>query len=188
MEFIVVIMLAIQALCIGFCIFCIKLTNNKNIDYLSKFLKKFIITLIVVLAISYLISIAGLVKYYIDTALLLVVLVKSIIEIFFLVTICTNLIKFYNNLINDVIFSIDNSQLTKNNGKAFLYYALVEAIGGIVFTVFNNMISSDYGFNYTILISSSFFIYIFLGVVFYLISILFDRSIEIYEENKLTIW
>lgn len=186
MFIVVILLILVQALCICFALKCLKLTKNKDIKYISKFLMKFIKILLVILLIAFALSLVIMVITYYDSSLLFVVVVQGVIDLFFIMMIGNYGIKFIKNLNQDLIFVKDNSVFLLEISRTFIYYSIVNGIGGVVVAIITNIFNSP-NFDYNIFISTEFFMYLLFGIVFYVIHLLFERSIEIYEENKLTI-
>jgi len=187
MLFLVILLLLVQGLCIGFAFKCLKLTKNKDMKYLSKFLSKFIKVILIILIIGFSIALIMSVISYYDSVLILVVLTQAVINIFFIIVIGKYGIKFSNNLRNDLIYVKENANYLLEVSRTFIYYSIVNAISGITIAIITNIISYP-NLDYQILIPTDFFMYLLFGIVFYVIHLLFERSIEIYEENELTIW
>lgn len=186
MIVIVILLILLQVLCIGFAFKCLKLTKCKDMNYLSKFLLKFVKILLGVIIIAFAFSVIILVVTYYDSILLLVVIIQSIIDLYFIIMIGNYGIKFINNLNKDLIYVKDNATYLLEISRTFIYYSIVNGIAGVVVAIITNIISSPH-FDYNILISTEFFMFLLFGIVFYVIHLLFERSIEIYEENELTI-
>ena len=186
MEWLVYVMISIQFICLLFGFYCLKLTKSSNIKEVSKFLKKFMKILLVTLIVAYSISIISSFIQFYNSFLVSVLLVEAIINFYIIIEISKHGIKFIDNLNNDLIFIKDNSNCLLEIARLFILYSLINGIAGITLTIIKNIIDSP-NFDYTISISTSFFMYILIGMVFYIIHLLFERSIEIYEENQLTI-
>ena len=186
-----ILFLIIQSLCIYFAGHCLSLIDKKDMNYLSKFLKKFMKIMIGVIVISFIISLIASIIEYIETPLIFVVAVEKIISLYFILVISNYSIKFVNNLIEDKIFVKDNHEYLLEVSKTFIYYSLISAIGGIIMSIVHgviiNVTETFVNTSYTITISSSFFMNLLFGVIFYVLSLIFERSVELYEENKLTI-
>ena len=180
------IMIMLQLVVIGFAVVCLQLTKKTDIKDISLFLERFMKILLVILFICQGIVIVTSLAEYIDSILVLIVAVKAIIEIYLYIVIAKYSIKFIKNLINDEIYVHSNVQCLTEVSRTFIYFAIINSIAGIVLAIFKNIVESP-NFNYSINISTGFFMYLLLGVVFYVISLLYSRSIEIYEENQLTI-
>lgn len=185
-EFVVFLMMLFQVVIIGFAVFCLRLTKKTDIKDISVFLEKFMKVLLIILFICQGIGIFASLVEYVDSILLLIVIVKSVIEIYLYIVIAKYSLRFIKNLINDEIYVHSNVECLIEISRTFIYFAIINSIAGIVLAIFINLIESP-NFNYSINVSTSFFMYLLLGVVFYVISLLYSRSIEIYEENQLTI-
>lgn len=186
-----ILFLIVQGICIYFAGYCLSLIGKKDMNYLSKFLKKFMKIMITIIIISFVITLIASIIEFIDKPLIYVVAVERIISFYFILVIANYSMKFVNNLIEDKIFVKENHEYLLEVSKTFFYYSLVSSIGGIVMSLVHSVIvettESFVNTGYTITISSSFFMNLLFGVIFYVLSLIFERSVELYEENKLTI-
>ena len=187
MPFLVGGMIILQALCLGLAFYCLKLFKNSNLENTARFLMKFLKILLGVIIASCVINVVVSAIYYMDSVLIIVALSECVIDLYLLTVVAKNGATFAKNLNQDRIYVKENATALLEVSKVFVVYSIVNAIGGITVAIINN-IAQYPNFNYTVVISSAFFVYLLIGVVFYLLHLLFVRSIEIYEENQLTIW
>lgn len=187
MTVLFILLILIEVLCIVFAFKCLKITKNKDINYVSKFLGKFMKILLTIIIISYIISLIIYINFFFELPNLIIAVCASfIIQGFFIIMITKYGLAFIKNLENDIIYNKDNVTYLTEISRTFIYYSIVEVITGFLVTFIVNIIQYP-DFNISTSISTSFFMNLLLGIVFYVISLLFERSIEIYEENKLTI-
>ena len=180
------ITIILQVIAIVLAIKCLSMVNKHDIPTAAKFLDKFMKIMMVVLIIGYIIGFISEFKTIYETEILAIIFViKSLIEMFFIILIGYYSINLLKNLALDKIYDRTNPETLVNISKSFIYYALTSVVGGLVMTTIS-FLSKNLKLGF--FISTSFFIFILLGVIFYVLSLLFERSIDIYEENQLTIW
>lgn len=186
MFIVVLIMFIIQALCLGFAFYCLKVTKNDNIKEATKLFKRIMKIILGLIIVIFLIVTTLSIITYADSILLVVVLADSVISLFFTMVLISYGTKILKNLEEDRIYISENSKYLLEISRTFIYYSIVNGLTGIILAIVTN-IANYPNFDYTINISTTFFLYLLLGVVFYIIHMLFERSIALYEENQLTI-
>lgn len=186
MFIVVLIMFIIQVLCLGFAFYCLKITKNNNIKEATKLFKRIMKVILGLTIVIFLIVTTLSVIAYINSILLVVVLADAVISLFFTMILISYGIKFLKNLEEDKIYISENSKYLLEVSRTFIYCFIVNGVTGIILAIVTN-IANYPNFDYTITFSATYFLYLLLGVVFYVIHMLFERSIELYEENQLTI-
>ncbi len=181
-----ILFIILQLACIIFAFFCLYVIKNKKFNFSVKFFQilLFIVSVLIV-STSLISSIVYIWKDLDINYLILIFIINSIVDIFFIVVITFYSHCIIKNLRKNIIFDKKNQNSIHEIACAFIYWTITEAILGIIIAIIRNI--NSVGYEYSITISTSFFIYLLLGVTFSIIEILFERSIEIYEENKLTI-
>lgn len=182
----VILMVLLQIISLGFAFYCLKLTHNKDIKTVSKFLVNFMKILLFIIIISSCINTIFLLFTYWKSFLVIVIIFESVVNIFIMIEITKYGLRFVNNLNKDILFVKDNSTYLLEVSRLFILYSIINGIGGITLAIIEN-ISNSPNFNYSISISTTFFINLLIGLIFYVLHLLFERSIELDEENKLTI-
>lgn len=179
------ITIILQVIAIILAIKCLTMVNKHDIPNAAKFLNKFIKIMLIVLIISFVIGfILEFETLYQIEILPIIYIIKAAIEMFFIILIGYYSINLLKNLADDKIYDKTNPETLLNISKSFIYYALTSVVGGFAMTIIS-LLSNNIKLGFYI--STSFFIFILLGVIFYILSLLFERSIDIYEENQLTI-
>ena len=116
---------------------------------------------------------------------MLILFAKTLIYLVYFTYIFINTKKLLFNLKADNIFLEENYHLTKRIGQIFLYLALTESLAGLFLDFLDVLNGGDFAFNVTT--NFSIFIFVIVGLVLFLISKILQKSIEIYQENELTI-
>lgn len=185
MTIVIALMILFEIIVLGLGVFSLVIMKKKSMKKINKIIGVLMILFIV---FNTCITLIVLINSAINStgAFIIYNCVAMSITLYFDVYIGILFIKFHKNLKEDKIFLKENSVLLSSIGKNFIYRTLIEVVAGITLTIINGIYNYN-GFDITVFLSSNLFFSFTLGLFFFVISILLDRSIEMYEENKLTI-
>lgn len=166
----------------------LRLINLKDDKKVVKSLKKYVYIIFSFLFTLYIIlGVAGvyLVK---ESDLFIIPIIRMIFELLFFIVIFKKSKQLLKNLEEDLIFEDSNVKLIKDIANQFLYLTLVHIIAGLILGLVVFIIGV--GFVHEIMFSTNTLIVIYIGIALLLlvISVIMKKAIEIYNENKLTIW
>lgn len=184
----IILMLIFLAVIIGLIVFITKIfgliNNNNDEKSVITFFKKYIKVIFAVLFAIYAVLMALLIIQNKESMYVIVYFAKFIIEITFLIIIYKEGKKLLNNIENNVIFDHKNVLSVTSIGKQFLLLTLVEIITGLFFGVVSFVTNGKF----TLTTNPVMILFIAIGLIMLIVSFILKKAIEIYEENKLTIW
>ena len=170
---------------IGGIIYIVYLSKYKEEQIDATFLYNIIKFAFTFFFLIYLISIIlSLIGINLSEAML-ILFAKTMIYLVYFTYIFINTQKLLMNLKDDKIFVKENYFYTKKIGQIFLYLALTESLSGLFLDILDVLNGGNFAFNVTT--NFTIFIFVIIGLVLFLISKILQKSIEIYQENELTI-
>ncbi|WP_162146866.1 DUF2975 domain-containing protein [Acholeplasma granularum] len=170
---------------LGFAIYMLYIIRRENMSLIIKYLDKVIWVLFSLIALIFLALIIMSFFSLSNTPVVLVNILKYLFEtvIFFLIFNETRFL--LSQFKKEIIFDKSNAFSISKIGKGFITLTSIEIITGLLFGVASFIGSTNK--NYTLSFDITTFIYISIGFILYLLSIIYAKAVDIYEENQLTI-
>lgn len=186
MEFLLVILII---LIISIVVFTFKLINIvKGNDYRKtiNFLKRYSMFLFSGLALFYIVMIIVSMLNLDNFGFVFILVVKMVITAVYFVDIFISNRKLLNNLSNNVIFESSNADYILRIGTDFIYLAITEIAAGLILGVINFIAGVEWK-DFQLSFNVSIALFLIIGIILLIITHIFKKAIEIYQENKLTI-
>jgi hypothetical protein len=169
--------------------------RSKRSDGLSKQLRGLARWLLYGTVLAYFVAqLVGIFGYFVDApvdiwetgrAMFPVLLsFKLLVETVFYVSILIWADRLLGNLTRRVVFVHENAKHTRQIGEAFLMLFVVEVLGALLLSTAMFLSS---GGTFEITTNDAMFLQLIIGFVLLIVASLFEQSIQLYEENKLTI-
>lgn len=108
---------------------------------------------------------------------------KTVISIVFFIYIYLAAKTLLENLESNTIFNKENVDSVKDMGLLFIYLSITEIAFGFLF----GLLTYESSQHFVIESNNVLYVYIILGLVLNVVSLILKRAVEIYEENQLTI-
>lgn len=170
---------------LGFCFYMLYLLKTKSFKLIIKQIGILVWTTFGVISIILISLIIASLRLVNDNNLELINLISYFFQAFLMLIILKEIRFLISQLKNDIIFDRENVKRTLNIGKSFIIITSIEIISGMVigFISFSGSLNKHYGLT----LSLPAFVYLLIGFMMIIVSIIYDKSIDIYEENTLTI-
>jgi len=183
MGFILLLFILILALIIFSLAKLLMILKQNQFEQVIRYLNTFSYVVFIGL---FLLQLLAAVLYLIEikqSEIIFVMFVKLLIQLGFFIYIFIDLRKLIDNLSISKIFDHENMQLTNHMGSMFIYLSFTEILvaGLIAFVLFFQ------GFTFTISTNPTIILYVFMGLTLMIVSKLFEKANDIYDENQLTI-
>lgn len=177
---------------VAFVLFALR---NKQSEALSKQLRGLARVLLFGTVLAYILAqIVGIFGYFVDAPvdiwetgrvmLPILLTLKLFVETVFYVSILSWADRLLGNLTRRIVFVRENAGHTRRIGEAFLMLFVVEVLGALLLSAAMFLSS---GGTFEITTNETMFLQLIIGFVLLIVASLFEQSIQIYEENQLTI-
>lgn len=183
---IISILLTVLSLAIlGFAIYMLYIIKKENMTTIINYLDKIIWVVFGLIAIIFITLIIISMISLDSTPLVLLTLLKLVFEVLVFFFIFNETRFLLSQLKKDIVFDKSNALSILKIGKSFIVLTSIQIITGLALGIITFIGSTDK--NYTLSFNITTFIYISIGFVLYLLSIIYSKAVDIYEENQLTI-
>lgn len=195
MEWIGLLLILLVIGLLGFCVAIVLTMRSKNLEQTSSFLAPIVRIVLIATVVGYLIlGMVQIVAYIAEPAgdilesnriaYPLLLSLKLMVEVVFYAAILWWADRLLRNLSAGKVFEQNNANWTKNIGQAFLLLFVVEAVGALFLSA---AIFLSSGGTFELRTSSDMFLRLIIGLILLIVSRLYERSIRLDEENRLTI-
>jgi hypothetical protein len=185
MIILLILLIALTIFVLALAMNIIRLSQSGEMSKIVSFLDRFINIIFILIGVAYVI---GLIVSFISLAsyeLGIILTIQLIIRAYFFYVIYHQTKFLLSQLKLEVIFEKENANAVKKVAQAFLLMSAVEIVAGLLMGVFflftgsNPSFSIEFNIDQVILIT--------IGFILLIVSLIYHKAIEIYEENQLTI-
>ncbi len=171
---------------ISFIVKLVNLLKENNYEKTLSFLHKFSVFFLVLLFLTYIISLIVIITNLNTYDYMFILLIEIVFRFYFFYLIYIESKTLFENLHHEAIFISQNVKSIKKIALSFLYLALIEIIGGLAIALLSILVNPS-SFNFTLETNFIVVLFIIVGLIMLITSMILEKAIEIYEENKLTI-
>jgi hypothetical protein len=171
---------------LAFVIITLKVVKNNDFQKTILYFKKYLAVVFIGLFALYLMGIILTVINMNKDELLLVLFIKTVIQLLYFSQVFINTKRLLFNLSTNNIFDDLNCFYTKKIGTTFVYLSITEIISGLVIGFFRLISDSSY-VEFRLTTNSTVILYLVIGLILLILSLILKKAIEIYKENQLTI-
>jgi hypothetical protein len=163
----------------------IRLSQSGEMSKVVAFLDRFLNVIFILIGIAYLV---GLIVSFISISsyeLGIILSIQLLVRAYFFYVIYVQTKFLLSQLKGEVIFERSNAVSVNKVGQAFLIMSAIEIIAGLLMGVFflftgsNPSFSIEFNIDQVVLIT--------IGFILIIVSMIYHKAIDIYEENQLTI-
>lgn len=183
MKFLIILLILIVIGLVIFVFNTLRVISKNNFNQILIYFRRYLWVVFLFLFITHFILIIMTLLALNNHSLIYILLIKVIIEVLYFILIFINTRKLLKNLNNEIIFDESNSKYTKEIGISFVYLALTEITVGLVMGVINFINEQEF----KLITNSVVTLYLIIGIILVIVSVILDKAIEIYKENSLTI-